>query len=97
MAKRSPPAIVDTSHLNDADWTEINKLQRAYEKGGIKSFSKALEELGDKDPIQYLAVASAYFPREVREAVKDNIAAEGLTEDEFDELIDSLDGSETKH
>jgi hypothetical protein len=98
MPKRSAPAIVDTSHLTDADWSEINKLQRAYKKGGTKAFSKALDELGDKDPIKYLAVASAYFPREVREAVKDNIAAVGLTVEEFDELIEGLeDFSGTKH
>jgi len=97
MPKRGAPTVVDTSHLTDADWSEINRLQRAYEKGGTKAFSKALEELGDRNPVQYLAVASAYFPHEVREAVKDNIAAEGMTEDEFNDLIDDLDCSETKH
>jgi len=97
MPKRSAPEIVDTSHLPDADWTEINKLQRAYERGGSKAFSNALDELGNRDPVKYLAVASAYFPREVGEAIKDNIAAEGLTEDELSELLDSLEDSGAKH
>jgi hypothetical protein len=37
--------IADTSLLTDSDWAEINKLKRAYDEGGSKALSKALEEL----------------------------------------------------
>jgi hypothetical protein len=30
--------IVDSSHLTDADWAEINKLKKAYETGGKKRY-----------------------------------------------------------
>ena len=55
------PKIVDTEGLSDADWAEINKLLRAYEAGGSDAFWEAIEELGDEDPVRYVAVAH-FFP-----------------------------------
>jgi hypothetical protein len=37
--------IVDSSHLTDADWAEINKLKKACETGGKKALSAAIERL----------------------------------------------------
>jgi hypothetical protein len=48
--------VVDSSHLTDADWAEINKLKRAYETGGMKALSKAMDELAAGDPIIALHV-----------------------------------------
>jgi hypothetical protein len=31
-----PLEVADSSKLTDAEWSEINKLRRAYEKGGDK-------------------------------------------------------------
>ena len=73
MAKRPPLEIADTSSLTDADWAEINKLQRAYQHGE-KAFSKALNELAETDPIRFAIVMSAFYPEMVRE-IKDQLAA----------------------
>jgi hypothetical protein len=96
VAKRGAPEIVDASKLTDADWAEVNMLRRAYEKGGQKAFSKALDELGERDPAQYLTIAAAYFPQIVRELIQDNIAAKGLTEEEFRELF-HMEANPTRH
>lgn len=53
-------AIVDTTNLTDADWAEIDK-----------GFSKALDELADRDPVQFLDIVTAYFPHAVLEVIKD--------------------------
>jgi hypothetical protein len=82
--------VVETSHLTDADWTEINKLRRAYETGGRKALSKAMAELG-KDPVQYMRVMAAYLPDIVREAIKDQMAEIGVTEQDLRELIRKLE------
>jgi hypothetical protein len=42
VAKRPPIEIADPSSLTDADWEEINKLQRSYQRGD-KAFSKAMD------------------------------------------------------
>jgi hypothetical protein len=56
MAKpKLPLELPDTSGLTDADWTEINKLKLAYDKGGQKALSKAIEELA-ADEIRYMRV-----------------------------------------
>lgn len=95
MANRAAPEIVDTSNLTDADWAEINKLRQAYETGGQKAFSKALDELADRDPVEYFTIVAAYFPHAVMEVIEDNTAA-GFTEEEFYE-IDAANDSPTRH
>jgi hypothetical protein len=96
------PKIVDSEGLSDADWAEINKLLRAYDVGGSDAFWEAMTELGDKDPIRHVAVAGAFFPDLIREAIRDEMAEQGMTEDDLRELLrklrQQLDGSsDTKH
>jgi len=86
VANRGAPEIVDTSNLTDADWAEINRLRQAYQTGGQKAFSNALDELADRDPVQFLNIVTAYFPHAVLEVIKDNIAANGFTDEEFYEI-----------
>jgi hypothetical protein len=70
MAQRADFEIVDASLLTDADWTEINKLKRAYEFGSDKAVSKALYELYI-DPERAIRVLGAFHPDMVREAMGD--------------------------
>jgi hypothetical protein len=50
MTKKSDHLeVVDTTGLTDADWAEINKLKNAYDVGGQKALSAALDDLA-KDP-----------------------------------------------
>jgi hypothetical protein len=96
MTKRDSLEIQDISGLTDADWAEINMLRRAYESGGTKALSKALDRLA-KDPIRHVRVMGAFFPDMVREAIKDQMAETGTTEDELAELIRKLESSALKH
>jgi hypothetical protein len=82
--------IVDSSHLTDADWAEINKLKKACETGGKKALSAAIEQL-TTDPIRYMNVMAAFFPDMIREAIKDSMAESGMTEDDLRELIRKLE------
>jgi hypothetical protein len=87
--------IADTSGLTDADWPEINKLKRAYDEGGDKAMSRALEEL-QKDPVRAIRVLGAFFPERVREALKDAAAELGITEDDIRDLARKFDPPPTK-
>ena len=93
------PKIVDTEGLSDADWAEINKLLRAYETGGADAFWDAIEELGDEDPVRYVAVVGAFFPDVVRKILRDEMAKQGMTEEEVRDLFKKLKmgAHETKH
>jgi hypothetical protein len=88
--------IADTSLLTDSDWAEINKLKRAYDEGGSKALSKALEEL-KKDPVRIFRMMAAFFPEKVQEAAKDVIAELGMTEEDFRELGQSLTRKPQSH
>jgi hypothetical protein len=61
--------IADTSLLTDSDWAEINKLKRAYDEGGLKALSKALEEL-KKDPVRTYQIMAAFYPEKMRKQQK---------------------------
>jgi hypothetical protein len=93
------PKIVDTEGLSDADWAEINKLLRAYEAGGSESFWEALNELSDKDPVRYIAVAGAFFPDVIHRIIRDEMAERGMTKEDVQDLFKKLKmgGSHTKH
>jgi hypothetical protein len=89
--------VQDTSGLTDVDWAEINKLRKAYKRGGRKAFEIALDQLA-KDPIRYAVVMGAFFPDMVRETIRDQMAEAGLTEEDLRELIQKLEGVPgTKH
>jgi pyruvate/2-oxoglutarate dehydrogenase complex dihydrolipoamide dehydrogenase (E3) component len=85
-----PFEVIESSGLTDADWAEINKLQRAYRDGGKKGLSKAMAELA-KDPIRFATVVGAFFPEMIREAIKDAMAEAGMTEEDLREMIRKLE------
>jgi hypothetical protein len=82
--------------LTDSDWAEINKLKRAYDEGGLKALSKALEEL-KKDPVRTFRIMAAFYPEKMREVTKDVIAELGMTEEDFRELSQSLTRKQQSH
>jgi len=82
--------------LTDSDWAEINRLKRAYDEGGSKALSKALEEL-KKDPVRTFRIMTAFYPEKMREAAKDVIAELGMTEEDFRELSQSLTRKPQSH
>ena len=82
--------VVDSSHLTDADWAEINKLNATWRNGGKDALSKALGALADADPIRYTNVTAALFPDLVREAIK-AMAERGITEEDVRDLIRNLE------
>jgi len=83
--------IQDTSRLTDADWSEINRLQTIYKRDGLPGFNLALNELMERDLVRYGTIVAAFFPREFDEALKDELAARGLEEDDLRELIRKLE------
>jgi len=96
------PTIVDNEGLSDADWAEANRLLRAYDAGGSAAFWRAMDELGNADPIRWFVVAGAFFPDVVRKVIRDEIAEQGMTEEGVRELYKKLKqqmdgGSHTKH
>ncbi|MCF2523899.1 hypothetical protein [Bradyrhizobium sp. G127] len=85
MAEEDPFKIEDPSGLEDADYAALNKLRRAYEEGGEKGLSLAFEALS-KDPLRYIRVVGAMFPDMTREAIKDELAAKGIDEEDLAEM-----------
>ena len=64
MGKRGElPEVVDITDLTDADWTEINKLVRAFKVAGSKGFWDHMLKLGNQDPIRRFALREPFFPR----------------------------------
>ena len=77
-----PFQIPDPSNLTDADWVEINRLRLAFETGNQEAVQQAYRELG-KDPVRYIRVMSAIYPKEVQASIKDAMAKRGLTEQDI--------------
>jgi hypothetical protein len=95
--KHEPLEVVDSSGLTDDDWAKINRLRDLYESGGSKALSKALDELAEADPIIFMHIMSAFYPDLVRERIKDDLAENGMTEDDVRQLIQKLEGSDKRH
>jgi hypothetical protein len=91
MAKDRILEVQDRAGLTDAEWSEIGKMQRAYTEGGTKALNAALQELHDRDVFQYAAVCGAFWPNEMREAVRDGMAEAGMDADDLRELIRKLE------
>ena len=97
MAKDDKPisdddlGLVDTSHLKDGDWAEINKWKQAYASGGQKALSKAMAESAEADPTRHMSVMAAFFPDEVKNAIRDEMAEQGMTDEDLRELIRKLE------
>ena len=85
--------IVDSSWLTDANWAVINRLRRIHETEGQIAVRKALRAL---EPENYLRVAAAFFPDKVREAIKDEMAENGITEQDLREMAKKVHPSPTK-
>jgi hypothetical protein len=85
MTKRSDDdfGVVDASELTDADWVEINKQKRALDEGGDKALLKAWQELIKEDPVRASRIMGAFFPERMREALKDAMAENGVTEEDL--------------
>lgn len=89
--------LTDTSRLTDADWAEINKFRRAYETGGERAVDEVYHDLARRDPLSYLRVIGAFFPAKVRNAIKDQMAAAGMTVEDLKEMMQKADQARTKH
>jgi hypothetical protein len=83
--------VEDSSNLTDADWAEINNLQRKYKDGGQAALSKEMKRLATENPVRYITVLGAFFPDMIREALRDSIAEMGMDEDDIRELIRRLE------
>ena len=83
----SPFEVVDSSGLTDDDQADIQTLKQLYESSGRDAVLKALGELGASDPVRSIRILHALFPKTVREALKDSLAEEGITEDDLKGLI----------
>jgi hypothetical protein len=79
--------VVNSNGLTDADWAEINRLQKVLDEGGIRAMSKAINELTEANPVLCVRVMGAFFPDEIREQIKDTMAAAGLTAEDLREMI----------
>ena len=89
-------AVVNSSGLTDADWIEINKVRRAYERGGWDAFWSELETLGD-DLIVKIKVVGAFFPDAIREAIEDELAESGLALEDLREFLKKNEALATEH
>jgi len=56
--------VEDPTGLTDADWDEIDKLQRVYLSGGTDSLAEALDTLVTSDPERAARVLDALTPNE---------------------------------
>jgi hypothetical protein len=86
-----PLEVVDASDLTDAEWAEINRIRKAHAEGGWKAFNSALTELESRDFVMCARVYGAFFPYELREGMKDELAERGITADDLRELIRKLE------
>ena len=83
--------VVNPSGLTEADWIAVNKVRRAYERGGWHAFWSEFETFGE-DLILQIMVLRALFPDVMRKAIKDELAGAGFTLEELPELL-----KKTKH
>lgn len=83
--------VIDSSGLTDADWAEINKLQKLHVEQGVEALNAGLADLMGRDVVCYAHVIGAFFPNEFREAIKDEMANAGMDENDLRALIRSLE------
>ena len=55
-----------------------------------------VESLSPREPESYLRVAAAFLPDKVREAIKDEMAENGITEQDLREMAEKLHALPTK-
>ena len=96
MATKKSLEVIDPSGLTDADWRGINQVKRAYEHGGLDAFWRELETLGD-DTILQIKVAAAFFPEEIRSAIKDILVEKGITLEDLREMLKRNEALDSVH
>ena len=79
--------VVDATDLTDAHWPSIDRLKRAYEARGMNGFWDELERLSG-DFVFQITIASAFFPAQIREALKGVMADYGLTMEDLREILE---------
>jgi len=84
---------VDTANFTDADWAALNKLRDAHAQGGQKAFSAAMKEIEREALVSYVRIVSAFFPDQLREALKDVMAERGMTAEDLRELLGKSESS----
>ena len=62
-AKGHKLSVVDTAGLTDADWAAVNRVNRAYEAGGIERSGDELDKLDDVAQAVTVASFSGFDPR----------------------------------
>lgn len=87
MTKNKPELeVVNPSGLTEVDWIAVNKVRRAYERGGWDAFWSEFETFGD-DLMLQIMVLKALFPDVMRKAIKDELAGAGFTLEELPALL----------
>jgi hypothetical protein len=71
-------------------------MERAYERGGWDAFWSELETFSD-DVVLQIKLAGAFFPDEIRKAIKDILAERGVTVEELRELLKKTEALDTVH
>ena len=94
--KKTVLEVVNSSGLTHADWIGINKVRRAYERGGWDAFWSELETLGD-DFLLKITVVGAFFPDAIREAIEDELAESGLALEDLREFLKKNEVLATEH
>jgi len=94
MAKNRPVLeVVNPSGLTEADWSAVNKVRRAYERGGWDAFWSEFETFGD-DLMLQIMVLRTLFPDVMRQAIK---AEAGFTLGELPGLLKKTMQLATEH
>jgi hypothetical protein len=68
----------------------------SYKSGGKKALLKEMKALMDQNPARYYAIMFAFFPRKMSEVARDVMAAMGVTGEEAEEIVKSLNSPTTK-
>ena len=97
MAKSRPVLeVVNPSGLTEVDWSAVNKVRRAYERGGWDAFWSEFETFGD-DLMLQIMVLRTLFPDVMRQAIKDELAEAGFTLGELPGLLKKTMQLATEH
>ena len=88
MGRQATLAVVDTTDLTEAHWESIDRAKDAYEARGMAGFWDTLETLGDGDFVFQITIASAFFPTQIREALKDVMTEYGFTMEDLREILE---------
>jgi len=96
MSDNEPFEVVDSSGLTDADWAEINRLQRVYKEGGKEALNEAMAALA-KDPIGFIRVVGAFFPDMIKKMIHDALDQEGISEEDLRETLAEIEDRGQRH